>query len=256
MIHTISVQFAWMNEHPPVDWRDIPHHQLHGLLYRSVLPAVSQDETDWLHEHHAPKPFSVSPLLGKDYALLGLRYTAFNGRTAQLLHDGWQQARVSKNPLSLADQTLHVGDVTANLETDFATLLESESRRRLSLRFLSPTAFRRGPIMLPLPLPANVFDRPFQMWQSYAPAALQLPPAWPSWCEEHVFVSYHHIRTVNVAITRRGRWTGFLGNVSFGAKGKDETSLRVWQALGRFATYTGIGHKTTMGLGSVALRDS
>ena len=252
MIHKLTVHFTPTGDHPGLDMAAIPANRLHALLFRSVLPIYSSEQTTWLHEHPSPKPFALSPLVSPEGMLTGLCLSAWSEPAAQLLVAGWQRVYEQGETLALGAHTVQVAGVSYDKERRFEELVQATPRRQLWLRFLTPTAFRRGPLRLHLPLPSNVFDRPFQVWQTYAPPTLQLPEDWPQWCREHVMVQRHHIQTRLVPFNRQAPFVGFVGDVEFRAVAGDELYLRLWQALGKFAVYCGIGYKTTMGMGTVA----
>lgn len=236
----------------PLQRRDLFMSSLHGLLFQTVLPAYDAAETTWLHAHSAPKPFALAPQFDDGGGLCGLRLAAWNGRTADLLLRGWEQALADGMSVSLGPAQYRVTAVQATPPLLFAPLLAAPPRRRIWLHFETPTAFAQGPLRLHLPLPVNVFDRPYRMWQTYAPPSLRLADGWPAWCAQHVMVSRHRIRTQRVQLNGHAPFDGFVGRAQFAAHDDDETALRVWRALARLAAYSGVGYKTTMGLGAVS----
>jgi CRISPR-associated endoribonuclease Cas6 len=252
MIQQTTVTFQPEAGDKPLDKRHITGSGLHGLLFRTIFPARSPAEADWLHGHNAPKPLALMPLFGPEQTLTGLQLSTLSNRAADLVVGAWQQAAARPEPLALGQQMFRVAQVAVAETVAFTDLLEGPGGRQMSLRFVTPTAFRQGPGSLPLPLPRNVFDRPWQVWQRYAPAALQLPPDWLDWCEKNVFVRRHRIQTATMRIRGREQFTGFVGQVAFEALDDNDTYLRLWQALGRLACCCGTGHKTTMGMGAVA----
>ncbi|MEW5984998.1 MAG: CRISPR system precrRNA processing endoribonuclease RAMP protein Cas6 [Chloroflexota bacterium] len=236
-----------------LDGRYITARGLHGLLF-GLLQEVNQEEASWLHTHPAPKPFSLVPLYTETGTLAGLRLAAVTGRVAALFSGAWEEAQADGRPFHLGPQAFTVSQVVATPGPGFAALAASRPARRLGLRFLSPTSFKQGPGSLPLPLPANVFNWPFQVWQAFAPRELALADDWLAWVERNVFVVEHRIETATVAISKQEQFTGFVGDVWFRAEGEitaAEPYLRIWQALGDLATFCGVGHKTTMGMGAV-----
>lgn len=252
MIYELKIILKSFEDHDKPDYSRILGSQLHGLLFDTILPLVNAAETTWLHDHTSPKPFALSPIIEPDKRLSGLRYTTFTSRAAQLMAAAWQETLAENVTLQLGDQPFQIGEIIETPPVEFMSLMTS-SARSLKLRFLTATAFKQGrsSMVLTLPLPVNVFKRPLDMWQTYAPVALKSPTDWLDWCQDKVYVSYHNIRTVNIPVNRHGRFTGFVGSVTFGAPKGDETQLRVWQALGRLAAYCGVGAKTAMGMGSV-----
>lgn len=237
----------------PLDGQTITAKGLHGLLFHA-LGTADPAETDWLHDHDVPKPFSLAPLYTEEDDLAGLRLGALTDRAAGLFIRAWEWHREEGRPLSVGRQSFKVEQVALEPGPSWLEVTQTLPGRRLSLRFLSPTAFRQGPGHLPLPLPYNVFQWPWRVWCSYAPP-LNLPDSWPEWCRDNIFVVEHQIETVTVAVAGNERFTGFVGEVVFEAYRGSEGQLRLLQALGRVAAYSGIGHKTTMGMGAVEVSE-
>lgn len=253
MLH-LNVTFAPIRS--PLDGRHITARGLHGLLF-DVLKKANPAEADWLHHHEPPKPFSLVPLYTAADHLIGLRVAAIGERAATLLEAAWQRVYQQGDVLQLGRyQQMTVSSLSCQPGLSFAELSQLPPDDRLALRFLSPTAFKQGPGSLPLPLPANVFASPYRIWQAFAPAKMGLADRWPDWCAAEVFIVAHRIETAVISISQREQFTGFVGEVWFEAHDGAETYLRIWQALGRLATFCGVGHKTTMGMGAVEMIES
>lgn len=237
-----------------LDGRQVTARGLHGVLYH-VLQQVDPQEASWLHGHASPKPYSLSPYYTQDGRLAGLRLAAVTEKTAQLFIQGWKGAQQRGERLQLGRQTFRVRGLEHAPGPTFADLAHSHPDDTLALRFLSPTTFRQGPGTLPLPMPGNVFSWPYRVWCAFAPEVLALPPDWPDWCSQNVFVTAHRIETASIALDRQVTLAGFVGDVIFTAHHdgrKDEVSYRhAWQALGQLAAFCGVGYKTTMGMGAV-----
>jgi CRISPR-associated endoribonuclease Cas6 len=251
MMYHITVTFAPRNG--SLRGQEITARGIHGLLF-TLLHETHVNDSTWLHSHPSPKPFSMVPLYTEDGDLAGLRLAPIVERAASLILESWSRVRQSGRLLNLGRQKFWVRDVVCAGGPTFAELAASEAASSLRMRFLSPTAFKQGPGSLPLPLPANVFSWPLKVWHSFAPAPLALPEEWPEWCAQDVFVTEHQIQTATVAISRTESFTGFVGDVRFQAESRHPRAamhLHIWQALAGLATFCGVGHKTTMGMGAV-----
>lgn len=235
----------------PINSSDVTAKGLHGLLFKA-LKAADPEETDWLHDHPAPKPFSLVPLYAEGGVLAGLRLGTITPRAAQLFLRAWEWHRGRRSHLAIGRQTFIVDEVQCAAGPGWAQLVEARPARVVELEFLSPTTFRQGPGHLPLPVPYNVFFWPWRVWQSYAPPAV-LPDDWLEWCRQELFVTDVSIRTVPTFITPEDMLSGFVGRARFETKKGTREQLSLLHALARLATYTGVGRKTTMGMGAVAL---
>lgn len=249
-MHHLTLTFRGLNHR--LRGHAITAKGLHGMVF-AALAAADPRETDWLHDHPTPKPYSLSPLYDGEGVLAGLRLGVMSGRAADLFARAWCWHRDERHPLRLGVQEFAVIGVVETPGPGWDRLAQARPARRLGLRFLSPTSFRQGPSDLPLPLPGNVFGWPWRVWGVNSTASL--PDGWLDWCRESVFVVEHRIETVTVPIDKADHFTGFVGDVLFEARAGTEEQLRVFQALGQLAPYCGVGRKTTMGMGAVERLD-
>lgn len=247
-MHTITYLFAPLRD--PMDGRFIHAKGLHGLLF-NITGQADRQESDWLHKHPAPRPFTMVPLYDSDGCLVGLRLSTLTDRATSLFQRTGDWFSKTERPCHLGGREFIILESRVTPGPSWQQIALSEPAKNLGLRFVSPTSFRQGPGHLPLPLPANVFGSPIRIWQAFAPPMMVLPPEWLDWCARDVFVSRHNIETVQVNISQQERFIGFVGEVWFEAYQGSEMQLRAWQALGTLAGFCGVGHKTTMGMGAV-----
>ena len=236
----------------PIDGQHVTASGLHGLLFH-VLQQANPQAAQWLHDHAAPKPFTMAPYYTEAGHLQGLRYAALNDEAAGILHHAWTLTHQNQQQLRLGRyQTFTVGQVQTVPASSFYQLAhDSLPASTLTLHFLSPTSFKQGPGDLPLPLPANVFGSLWRAWNAFAPPTLHLPETWLDWCAQNIFVAAHQIHTVVVPFNRHTDFIGFVGHATFRAHKGSDTDRRIWRALGHFAVYCGVGRKTAMGMGII-----
>lgn len=248
-MHQITLTFQAVDEY--INGRFVTARGLHGMLFHTLKEA-DPAEANWMHKHPAPKPFSLVPLYTEEGALAGVRVAALTERAAVLLLRAWEWRRDQGAELHLGKQYFTVSDVACAEGPTWIKLTRMTPGATMQLQFLSPTAFKQGPGHLPLPLPYNVFSWPARVWEAYGPPRT-LPEGWIAWCEQNVFVVSHQIETATVNISRRETFTGFVGVVDFEAHQGSDAELAAWQALGQLAAFSGVGHKTTMGMGAVEM---
>lgn len=247
-MHTITYTFTPLRD--PFNGRSVHARGLHGFLF-NVTGQADRIESDWLHKHPAPRPFTFVPLYNDVGHLAGLRLSTLTDRATTLFQRTGEWFARERRPCQIGGQEFLIADVQTVPGPGWPQLALSQPGRQVGLRFLSPTAFKQGPRHLPLPLPVNVFGGPLRVWEAFAPPIMRLPDGWLDWCARDVFVTRHSIETVTVPIDQREQFTGFVGEVWFVAHQGEEIELRAWQALTDLATYCGVGHKTTMGMGAV-----
>lgn len=145
--------------------------------------------------------------------------------------------------------------------SSFAELyLLEEARECYRFAFSTPTVFSLGKkswgkYLHLFPEPASVFDSLACQWENFAPVDLRLerhnltPRGIKCWCEEYVVVSDYALTTSHLHAKRFGQ-IGFQGTITYDVKGNRKSSEARWlSTLARFAFFSGVGYKTTMGMG-------
>ena len=220
------------------------------------------------------KPFTVS--FSQEDRKIGtrlnhgpwLRITSLDGELSQLLLElGENPDRIG--PFRLLDAEFQVDKVYHHPEehpwagqSSFEELYnnwaarakEGRLPRKVGLRFYSPTAFgrSRSAFDLPLPLPRLVFQSLLDKWNRFS--SIPLEPDEEE-IERHVGIERHRLETRMLDFGEY-KQVGFIGECWFiidrqaGAKAGMKL-LRLINLLADFAFYTGVGRKTTMGMGQV-----
>jgi CRISPR-associated endoribonuclease Cas6 len=116
----------------------------------------------------------------------------------------------------------------------------------LTLRFVSPTAFKQRGLNLLFPIPANVFHSYREKWNAFT--SFPIDEGFVPWVDQNVAVEAHRLQT-------RMFWLdelqvhGFTGRVRYTVKDQDTMRLKQLNALADFAFFCGTGQKTTLGMG-------
>ncbi|MHB8625292.1 MAG: CRISPR system precrRNA processing endoribonuclease RAMP protein Cas6 [Aggregatilineales bacterium] len=257
------------------------------------LGQIQPEVATIVHDGNGAKPFTVSALRGVKPTTGELLHLSpaqtYTLRVTTLAPD---LTRLTLNTLverwltegvRLHDQPFHVERIIIDREAnpwagtdDYAGLLErytvkpSRSRqamRRLSFNFAAPTSFKKTvkpsddapehkveSQQLPLPLPDLVFGSLITRWSAMSTIALH--PDLARFVNECVVISQHRIQTRYVSFERsaRGGTVGFVGDVTFNVLSGDSYWLGLLNMLAAFAVYSGVGVRTTMGLGQVRAR--
>ena len=124
---------------------------------------------------------------------------------------------------------------------------------RVEVAFATPTTFHSQGRSLPLPLPRLVFGSLIDRWNAYAP--LRIDPEVLAVVEQAVIIGRYELRTELVPLGG-GVQVGFVGRCGYvlppgrGIRPADEYAWRVLHLMAAYAFFSGIGAKTTMGMGT------
>jgi len=121
----------------------------------------------------------------------------------------------------------------------------------LVLDFITPTAFKRNGFDYPLPDPGTVFKSLYRKWTTYSP--VKLPEGLQEVIHNKLALTGCWIKTRKISLSEKAKALGFTGRAVFYTKEKDEKLLQALNALALFAEFSGVGKKTTMGMGRVRI---
>jgi CRISPR-associated endoribonuclease Cas6 len=119
----------------------------------------------------------------------------------------------------------------------------SDCDRNFTFIFATPTAFRQGKYDTAFPTPECVFHSLLGRWHKYSGIDLVSPSL------ESIFPAFFDIHT-EIVTDSRSKFIGCLGKVTYKLLGELEPlQIKQLNALADFALFSGVGRKTTMGLG-------
>jgi CRISPR-associated endoribonuclease Cas6 len=134
----------------------------------------------------------------------------------------------------------------------YHSLVEVDSiPSKVGVKFLSPTTFRRYNCDLPFPLPELLFRGLVKRWLSFSklPIGVDLREYY-----QRVEIERYNLKTRKVEFSGGGKLTTFVGSVVYNLSGVEDSEAQRWLfILLRYSLWSGIGRKTTMGLGKVSL---
>ncbi|MEH2162914.1 MAG: CRISPR-associated endoribonuclease Cas6 [Nostoc sp.] len=270
MPHSLVLNLLPQSPIPP---QYLTGRHLHAL-FLTLVSFVDMTLGDRLHDSTADKAFTLSPLQTNSPLLKG-------GRGGSKLQYSHQQPISAGTPcwwrISLLDDTLfgkltqlwlnlnpnrpwHLGPADlyitsiqgtpqsiqpwANAST-YAQLYEEASDRNssINLSFSTPTAFRQGQYDTTLPTRESVFNSLLSRWNKYSGIELSQIAI------ESIFPSFVNIHT-EILADSRSKFIGIVGEVTYKILGEIEPMQKKQiNALADFALYSGVGRKTTMGMG-------
>lgn len=252
-------------------------HLAHAA-FLNILQQVDSTTSAAIHDMHGRKPFTISPLEGYGRPHKGsltiktgqegwLRVTLLDPHLFQTFIRYFLQG--SHRPiLQLENFNFHMSEILStpsshklagydSLQALFTRWAETDATdatlRKITLQFRTPTAFslRNAPFrhMHILPDPALVFGQLADYWDRLTGSDTR--DVVRTFCAESVAVARYNIES-HVYQYRRSKQIGFAGTVDFEIL--DDNALQIIQHLNRLADlafYTGVGSKTTQGMGQV-----
>ncbi len=233
-------------------------HAYRGLaLVLDMLRRVSPVAAEGLHADAEAKPLTVSPPLRLDMEgrVWAIRLTALDEALFGLLLEAvmaWDQQR----PLLLEGQQFDLlglettpGRDTRVACASFGQLLEEagEGATRWRLKFLTPTSFRSRSDAGPFPAVGLVFGSLARRWDSFAP--MKVPSGLVERLPALLAVAQYRLHLGRVGFGEFFQ-AGFTGWCEYAAREGAGPQERRWLgALAAFAFFSGVGAKTTMGMG-------
>jgi CRISPR-associated endoribonuclease Cas6 len=237
-----------------------PPATLGRAIHACVLNWLSNGDSQLANEIHKSQisPFCLSGLIGnrrQPYSLEGdhflLRIGILEPSLIQPLLKGIEQQEIEK--LNLGNFPFVIRQIYSIPQshrlsklTDYYSLaIYSPTIKEIELKFLSPTSFKQKQCIQPFPLPELVFNSLLRKWNHFAPVELHF-----SEIEWTGLVSAYDLKTHALRL-EGGAEIGCQGWVKY--LFLDSEQARIASILANFAFYSGVGRKTTMGMGQVQL---
>jgi CRISPR-associated endoribonuclease Cas6 len=273
MPHSLVLNLLPQSPIPP---QFLTGRHLHAL-FLNLVSSVDRTLGNYLHEAKADKAFTLSPLQVLRSQESGVRS---QNHTLQWEHTKaiptgtscwWRVSLLDdtlfgkltqlwlnlnpEHPWHLGPADLHITSILGTPQStqpwanaiSYAQLYEQAkmSPRSLDFSFCTPTAFRQSKYDCALPTRELVFNSLINRWNQYS--GIELPKT----LVEYIFPSFFDIRTEVVADSR-SKFIGCVGAMNFRILGDVEPLvIKQINALADFALYSGVGRKTTMGMGMI-----
>lgn len=255
--HTLTLTFLPLLPDQPLHTHGIAANGLQGFFFELL---AKYDTAFATNLHDTPAAYTLTPMV-QNRLLVGMRVHLFARQSAETLQAICERCHNERTTLSIGKLYLLLSSVMLLPGSSLTDLLSLPPCQQVSLDFQTPTAFgqRNNPANMLFPMPEKIYSPssgPLRVWNSALPPALHVGRDWLMWVHGQLFVSRHQIRTVSRRHTVQLPFIGFMGSVTLrAAKGSDTRALAIWHALTHLAPYSGIGRKTTYGMGAVAVTE-
>ncbi|MBF0550813.1 MAG: CRISPR-associated endoribonuclease Cas6 [Deltaproteobacteria bacterium] len=233
----------------------------HCLMHPIFLDRISAAHSGlgaMLHDHQGPAPYAISPIMGRKANGAILNNESYWVRLS-ILHPDLEDVFLTTleqglwvEPVSVGDLSFLVEDVVLGQQPStpwsgragYDDLLRNGlASDRITLHFKSPVSFKRGDLHYSMPEPGLIFGHLVKRWNRFAP---DLMPE--NLTGQGVSYSFFDIHTAPYALRNGGTILGAVGQLTFIFE-CDVPIQRLYRTLLRFAFYSGIGVKTTQGMG-------
>ncbi len=235
--------------------------KIHGWLF-SLLKKADANLAPALHASVPNKAFTVSSFLGRklnstleinEGELYKIRLTFLNDNVFQAISGEIYELLARAIPIQLERVKFIINLLTVDPEdpwSGFTTeeeLLESvNENREIALKFYTPTCFRIGDLHLREPEPEKIFTSLLCKWNTHCSFKF----------DENLRDKFKEIVILESdIIQKRVQFShfyiqGFVGSVKYKLP-EIPSVIKTANILANFAFYSGVGYKTTMGLGQV-----
>lgn len=238
--------------HRKKDLTKITPIELHGCIFNllhKANPVLAQE----VHQQEQ-KPFVISPIYTKDNSqTYRFRLASYQDNIPVSIQQ-YILANVKDLSLELGKTSVSISRVLSHSAGQEIWARQqgwddlwgqaSESERFFNLQFYSPTAFKSGDLIVPLPVPEKVFNSYLRSWNRFAPHIFDIELLQTVF-RNQLAITAHDIKTAKIQHFR-----GFVGSVTIECVNTiDNLLLKQLNTLANFAFYCGTGYKTTMGCG-------
>ena len=233
-------------------------------LFLNILKNSAPELAARLHAIDGPKPFTTAVIfpahqrrpssISMSMKYLSLRLTFLSDEVfAYFLKSAleWSTRELQLGPSRFQVNQVQLLDVERprkNFCSYEELLSAAKAEHNISLHFLSPTVFRsKGTRNTLFPQPELVFGSLLSRWNAFSP--LKLDTKLQQCFEALILLARYRLQT---AMLNFGSYqeAGFTGRCNYLLDNAlTEEQLRSINALAEFAFYSGVGAKTTMGMG-------
>jgi len=240
-------------------------------LFLNILQNSAPEIAARLHAIDGPKPFTTSVIFpphqrttsstSMSMKYLSLRLAFLSDEIfAYFLKSAleWSTRELELGPSRFQVKQVQLLDVKRPHKNfcSYEELLSSaKAEHNISLQFLSPTVFRsKGTRNTLFPQPELVFGSLLNRWNTFS--SLKLDTELYQCFESRILLTRYRLQT---AMLNFGTYqeAGFTGQCNYLLNNAlPEEQLRSINALAEFALYSGVGAKTTMGMGQVRRKKS
>jgi CRISPR-associated endoribonuclease Cas6 len=236
------------------------HRSYPALFHPVFLQRIWQTDEQMgskLHNAGQMVPFSLSPILGikkkiEEDQSAWVRVCLLTSELEDVFFKSLEMGCWHK-PIYLNEAIFLVEDISVGKQPhqawgageDYQELIQSnQAQKKVPFEIATPMSFKKSDLHYPLPDLALIYNNLARRWNHFYPAySLQTDPDLTQ-----VSLSYFDLKTVPYALRKGGTIIGAKGRLTFTFRQETKTCFN-FNLLLKFAFYSGIGVKTTQGMG-------
>lgn len=235
--------------------------EIHGWLFNWIKNIDSVLSTK-LHNMDE-KPFAIGPIYGgkKENGQTILEGNKEYSFTLSSLNEEFfnilliMQSQLIDSEIKLGKCRLIVKEIVPFLNREGLTYpdilnIKVKNSRNITMQFFSPTSFRQQGVQEIFPQSSLVFGSLLRKWNTFSPVLLPNELA-----NSNLLVKKFNLKTEMVDFGRY-KIIGCIGTCTYEFDRRlTDYQVRMLKCLALFANVSGVGYKTSMGLGDVKYRD-
>lgn len=225
--------------------------QFHGFLFNR-LKEINSSLSSEIHNSDI-KPFSISPVMkDEDDSKLWLKISLLTDELILNMLPFFENSL--NNQYSIDKYNIIIDEVIYFSKTnkwvcanEYSDIINMPISYKLKFEFLTPTTFKQGNHLVPMPIPKLIFKNILRKWNAFSPYKIEDFDS--EEIEEYILISSYNIKTEKIEFSNFSA-VGFVGNITVNISNSvNEHLLKAINILSNFLIYSGVGYKSTMGMG-------
>lgn len=231
----------------PLNVRKLYPNRLHALFF-SILPQSISEKT----HQKAIKPFTTcfkGFFTGKERPVSRIKLDV------TLLDDSLfpyfsQGLILERKTLSIDSVRIVKKRILSVEHRSYEELIkDAEEKNDLVFLFKTPTSFKKGSSDYPVPDPVLIFKSLIKKWNTFSHYKMEIPIKSLS---NILQVNGIWIKTRKFNLSPDIKAIGFSGRVLIHINSEEKEILKSFNVLHQFSNFSGVGRKTSMGMGNTA----
>lgn len=215
----------------------------HGYLMRSINPAYA----DYLH-YNQINPFTSCVYFDKEKNKYIWRVTTFNEEAYNVIIRDFLEKEIKDIYLEKKDLEIKI-NATSTFKTSFDRLF-SDKEFKSKIKFITPTAFKSNNEIQIFPNISTLLKGVVNKINLHSDTVKFEDEKIMDDLISRVFIRKYNLRS-HIFNLEKTKVNGFVGDVVVGIKGNDHAFKDILNILLSVSEYTGLGIKTSLGMGGI-----